>query len=92
MVNVEIVYCEPDKQWVLPVSLKGPGNVKTAICQSGILQLHPHLHLESLTLGIFSKPVNLDTWLKPGDRIEIYRPLSIDPKQARRKRARSLRA
>ena len=39
-------------------------------------------------IGIFGKRVTLDTRLANGDRIEIYRPLSTDPKEARRRRAR----
>ena len=39
------------------------------------------------TVGIFSKAVNPDTQVMPGDRLEIYRPLLIDPKEARRNRA-----
>ena len=39
-------------------------------------------------LGVFSTRVTLDTALKPGDRLEIYRPLNSDPKEKRRQRAK----
>lgn len=45
-------------------------------------------NMQELTLGIFSKPVNLDTVLQNGDRIEIYRPLLQDPKERRRKKTK----
>jgi putative ubiquitin-RnfH superfamily antitoxin RatB of RatAB toxin-antitoxin module len=38
-------------------------------------------------VGIFGQRVALDHRLSPGDRVEIYRPLEVDPKEARRRRA-----
>lgn len=87
MVKVEVIYCDPERQWIIPVALSYPSTVRQAIIQSNILSQDPHLELEKLTVGIFSQRVTLDTCLSSGDRVEIYRPLLIDPKQARRKRS-----
>ncbi len=87
MINVEIVYAKPEKQMLLTVSLSTNRTVAEAIVQSGILSQFSELKLETLHVGIFSMPCALDRSVKNGDRIEIYRPLQHDPKEARRQRA-----
>lgn len=87
MINVEVVYAKPDKQTLLTVSLSENCTVAEAILQSGILTQFSELNLETLAVGIFSTPCALDRIVKNGDRIEIYRPLQHDPKEARRQRA-----
>ena len=56
--------------------------------QSGILQELPQVTFDPARLGIFSRRVAADDVLQDGDRVEIYRPLTLDPKDARRRRAR----
>ena len=60
--------------------------VADALAQSGVFEHYPEA--QGLSVGIFSRIVTLDTQLKPGDRVEIYRPLLGDPKEKRRKRAK----
>lgn len=60
--------------------------VEKALDQSGLLDKY-NLSKQELNIGIFSEKVKLEHRLKPGDRIEIYRPLKINPKEARRIRA-----
>ena len=88
MVKVEVVYCSADQQWLIPLTLPLNSTVKTAIIESKLLESQPQLTLENIIVGIFSRRVALDTPLTKGDRVEIYRDLLIDPKQARRKRAK----
>ena len=59
-----------------------------AIKKSSILLYFPEINLSKNKVGIYGKLVELDHIVKNNDRIEIYRPLSIDPKKARRVRAR----
>jgi putative ubiquitin-RnfH superfamily antitoxin RatB of RatAB toxin-antitoxin module len=59
-----------------------------AIEMSGILQEAPEINLVTMPVGIYGKKKTLDTVLQPRDRIEIYRPLIADPKDARRRRAK----
>ncbi len=87
MINVEVVYAKPEKQTLLMVSLSANRTVAEAIVQSGILAQFSELNLDTLNVGIFSTPCALDRIVKNGDRIEIYRPLQHDPKDARRQRA-----
>lgn len=87
VIRVEVCYANPSQQWLLPIELPNGSLVRQAIESSGILSDCPELVLENLKIGIFSKKCTLDTVLKAGDRVEIYRPLTIDPKVGRRLRA-----
>lgn len=87
MMRVEVVYASVDKESLLEVSLKEHATVRDAIHLSGILELYPEIDLDQNAVGVFSEKVTLSTRLNNGDRIEIYRPLTIDPKEARRLRA-----
>lgn len=84
---VEVAYGVPDNQFLKSITVASGANIRDAILQSGLLQQFPDLHVDSLEAGIFSKRMSLDHIISDGDRIEIYRPLLIDPKEARRRRA-----
>jgi putative ubiquitin-RnfH superfamily antitoxin RatB of RatAB toxin-antitoxin module len=74
---------------ILRVLDVAPGTtIGQAIEMSGILQEAPEINLVTMPVGIYGKKKNLDTVLQPRDRIEIYRPLIADPKDARRRRAK----
>lgn len=87
MVTVDIVYALPTRQTLLTLHLPEKTTVEEAIYQSNILTYYPEIDLKHNKVGIFSKVVKLNTLLKNGDRIEIYRDLIADPKTIRRKRA-----
>ncbi|PCI19685.1 MAG: RnfH family protein [Piscirickettsiaceae bacterium] len=87
MGNVEVAYATPKKQVILVVPFKTGMTVETAIRASEILQQFADIDLSSNKVGIFSKPCKLDTLVREGDRVEIYRPLIADPKEIRRQRA-----
>ena len=87
MIDIELVYVPVDKKAVyLSLSVPAGATVDDAINQSGWLQTHPEI--VNYSLGIFGTPVLLTRALKARDRVEIYRPLLIDPKEKRRERAR----
>ena len=85
--QVEVCYASPTQQCLLSVLVPENSMASEAIQRSGILTRFPELKLEDVVLGIFSKQCSLETVLKEGDRVEIYRSLTIDPKTARRLRA-----
>lgn len=88
MVKIELVYVSPERQTVhLTLTLKRGATVMDALHTSGIYDSHPET--KNLTVGIYAKQVSLDTPLKDGDRVELYRPLALDPKDTRRQRART---
>lgn len=90
--NVEIVYGTYAKQTCLQQAVKAGTTILEAIQQSGILELWPEINLAALNkVGLFGKLATLDTVINDKDRIEIYRPLIIDPKQARLLRAAKAR-
>lgn len=63
--------------------------VNDVIRDSGLMQKYPEI--KEIRVGVFAKEVSLDTPLKSGDRVEIYRPLLIDPKDIRRQRAKKIK-
>lgn len=86
-ISIELTYALPDKQTLLALSVSVDTTVQQAVEQSGILKLHKDIDLTNNKVGIWYKTTKLDTVLKDGDRIEIYRPLIADPKEVRKKRA-----
>ena len=89
---VEVAYARPDSQRLIALVVARGPTAEEAIHASGILAECPEIDLAEQAVGIFSLPVGLDTVLSPGDRVEIYRPLQVDPKAQRRDRARAQRA
>lgn len=87
--TVEVVYALPDGIDVSSVSLAAGATVEDAIRRSGVLQRHPDIDLARQKIGVFGTACALQRAAAHGDRIEIYRPLAMDPKEARRRRAAS---
>ncbi|MFZ2314471.1 MAG: RnfH family protein [Gammaproteobacteria bacterium] len=87
LITVEVAYARPDEQRILTVEVEAGCTIQSAIERSGILTLFPEIDLKTQKVGVFSKSRELSDEVKQGDRIEIYRPLLIDPKEARRAKA-----
>ncbi|MEO6076784.1 MAG: RnfH family protein [Dokdonella sp.] len=85
-VVVEVIYALPEVQRLCRVDVPEGASVAAVIAASGLIEEFG-LDEETLEAGIWSQRVALDTRVKSGDRIEVYRPLKIDPKLARRQRA-----
>ncbi len=92
-VQVEVIHALPGEQCLLSVSLEPGATVADAVEQSGVLTRYPQLLEEALhwrfRVGIYGQQCDPERVLCDGDRVEIYRPLLIDPKQARRQRAKA---
>jgi len=86
-IAIEVAYASVNKSWLIPVEVEEGTTVQQAIASSGILQQCPDINLQTNKVGLFSKIIELDVPVRAGDRIEIYRPLVLDPKEARRLRA-----
>lgn len=84
--NVGVCYADSDRQLWLRMEVPDSSSVEEAIRHSGILERFPEIDLSEQKVGIFGKLVKLDSPLKEGDRIEIYRPITADPKTVRRRR------
>ena len=88
-ITIEVAYALPDRQTL--IAFDAPHNItlEHAVELSGIRFHYPEIDLTEMAVGIFGIPSTLDALLKSGDRVEIYRPLQIDPKEARRQRAQA---
>ena len=86
--KVEVIYANLQQQALIDVVVVVGTTVLAAIRQSGVLSDFPAIDLTQNKVGIFGKLVSLETILQTDDRIEIYHPLLIDPKTARKKRAK----
>ena len=88
-IRVEVVYARPGGADVVTVQLPAGAVVRDALSAAGMATRHPEI--DPGALGIFGKHVRPDAPLADGDRVEIYRPLALDPKERRRQRARKRR-
>lgn len=86
-IRVEVAYARPDRQVILDVEAEAGITLDEAVRRSGILEEFPEIDPSDAKVGVFGKLAKSDTVLNDGDRVEIYRPLIADPKEARRKRA-----
>jgi uncharacterized protein len=77
--QVSIAYSEPAQQLWLRIEVPEDATLLSAIQLSGILQKFTEIDLETHKVGIFGKLAELDGVLRPGDRVEIYRPIFADP-------------
>ncbi|WP_019882035.1 MULTISPECIES: RnfH family protein [unclassified Methylophilus] len=87
MMTVEVAYALPQTQTIIALTVSPGTTALEAVIQSGIAQQYPDISLDHLVLGIFGKKTEHGTILKAMDRVEIYRPLLANPKEARRLRA-----
>jgi len=90
-ITIEVAYVSATKEVFLrQVELTLGATAEQAIEQSEMLNTFPEIDLSVNSIGIFSQKVDLSTTLRQGDRVEIYRQLTIDPMQKRRNRAAKL--
>lgn len=89
MLDIEIVYGLPDRQVLKKMQVEEGTTIRQAALQSGLENEFPDLDLHSAKLGIFGKTAKDETILRDKDRIEVYRPLLVDPKEARRRRVQN---
>jgi uncharacterized protein len=87
LIEVEVAYAKPAEQTVVKLQIPLGSTTEQAVNLSGILQRFPEINGYALKVGILGAVCKPDHILKQGDRVEIYRPLIHDPKDARRQRA-----
>jgi len=96
--EVEVAYATPEKQKIISLSVRPGTTAMQAAETSGIVIEFPDIDLSTARMGLFGKAFGSkglkpagEYELQPWDRVEIYRPLIADPKEARRKRAEQAR-
>jgi putative ubiquitin-RnfH superfamily antitoxin RatB of RatAB toxin-antitoxin module len=94
LMTVEVAYALPHQQKIIELQVATGTTVMTAVERSGIARMFPEIDLATAKMGIFGQALGTkglglpqDHLLNAGDRVEIYRPLICDPKDARRRRA-----
>lgn len=86
-IAVEVVYADPVRQALIALRVPDGSNVEQALAISGIYDRFPSDNLAQAPTGIWGRTVARTQRLRDGDRVELYRPLKMDPREARRRRA-----
>lgn len=89
-IHVEVAYGTAVDQKIIAIELPRGSSVVDAVNQSGIRALFSELASDQVafSFGVFGEVVEPQTRLNQHDRVEIYRPLTVDPRDARRRRAK----
>lgn len=82
--QIEVVFALPERQELVTVELEEGATVADAIERSAIAELFPGHEVRALPVGVWGRVVDRGHVLEEGDRVEIYRPLAIDPREQRR--------
>jgi putative ubiquitin-RnfH superfamily antitoxin RatB of RatAB toxin-antitoxin module len=83
--QIGVAYSEAANQIWLTTEVPDDSTVQAAIEKSGILRMFPAIDLATQKVGVFGKLGKLDAPLRPGDRVEIYRPITCDPQTVPRR-------
>ena len=86
--KITVVYALPDRQEVRELVRDAGADLGVALEASGLLREFPEIEGQGLAVGIYGHVASREVILNPGDRVEIYRPLNLEPKEARRKRVK----
>ncbi len=89
--RVRVAYATAQRDWIFDLELEEGATAGEAIERSGLLAACPELRDRTLDIGIFSRRCSVAVELHDADRVEVYRPLELDPKEARRARAAARR-
>ena len=87
MISVELVFALPEKQVLRSITLAEGSTVADVIMKGDLASEFPGLVVDDAQAGIWGRPVDRDHIVKDGDRVELYRPLEMDPREARRLKA-----
>ena len=91
MIEIFVSYATLQKQVEIPLIVEENCTIALAIARSKIQQQFPDISLANIAVGIYGKRKTLDTIVSAGDRVEIYRALTIDPMELRRLKAKMSR-
>lgn len=91
---VEVAFALPTEQKIISLNVPDECSAYDAVIKSGIVELYPEIDPETAPMGVWAKVLKnpKETLLREGQRVEIYRPLIADPKEARAKRAAKMKA
>ncbi len=94
LITVEVAFALPQKQKIVELLVEPGTTAYQTVERSGIDKMFAEIDLSNAKMGIFSQTLGIkglksarEYIMQPSDRVEIYRPLTADPKEIRRKRA-----
>jgi len=87
LIEVEVAYAKPEEQVIVTVKVPQGTTIEQAVELSGLLARFPEISCSESKAGVFGMVCKPGQAVKQGDRVEVYRPLIHDPKEARRQRA-----
>jgi len=87
VIAVSVVYALLERATEIELTLPSGATVADALEKSGLTDLHPEIDPMRCPVGVFGRRVQRHRVLADGDRVEVYRPLVAEPKEARRRRA-----
>ncbi|WP_092486237.1 RnfH family protein [Candidatus Ichthyocystis hellenicum] len=85
--NVKMVYALREEAVIISLSVPVGSTIEDVIKMSGILDRFPEIDLDQQKVGVYGRLSDLSAAVHDGDRVEIYRPILVDPKEVRRLRA-----
>ncbi|HET7065076.1 MAG TPA: RnfH family protein [Rudaea sp.] len=88
LLHVDVIYADEAGVFKKSLQIESGATVADAVRVSGIAADLGESGIDPARIGVFGRVVSSTTALRDGDRVEIYRPLKIDPKEARRRRAK----
>jgi len=88
-IEISVAYATPSRQREAHVRLPAGSTIEEAIRRSGLLAEFPDIDLTRCKVGVYGEVLEPGTILQGGERVEIYRSLVADPKEARRRRGRA---
>ncbi len=87
LLNVDVAYVEAHEELLLTLRVPPGASARHVLERARVVERFPELAERPLAVGINGVTVDIDTLVEEGDRVELYRPLRFDPKEARRRRA-----
>ncbi len=87
--KIQVIYINQNTEFFVNIDMPEGASVQQVIKRSGLLEQQPEFSLDKNEVGIFGELVSLETVLHEGDRVEVYRPLTMDPMEARRLRSKA---
>jgi len=85
--RIEVAYAAAERQVLVALDVDEGATVGAALRQVAGLAAFDGLNVSRMPVGVYGKRVDRSRLLRHGERIELYRPLLLDPKEARRRRA-----
>lgn len=86
-ISIEVAFAMPDKQWLRALTIPATKIAGAAIDECGVREAFPGFDFDACEIGVWGHEIKRSALLRDGDRIEIYRALELDPREARRRLA-----